>query len=230
MAARPTEMSTAERVAYVTGAGERIRARWTHPGGGRFPGLLIVHDAGGPHAGLEDLADRFVREGFAALVPDLGRDALPDRRAVADLEAGLAWLAAREDVTALAVIGFGTGGTLAFLLGCTSRRLAAAVDFWGPTEYPELSAERPAQPLELALNLTCPVLFHFGTEDAAVPAVDIERLEDVLRQFATSYELESWEGAGSGFLWSGRPGYHEASARAAWDRTLRFLREQLEID
>ena len=48
--------------------------------------------------------------------------------------------------------------------------------------------------------------------------------------FATSFELERWEGAGSGFLWSGRPGYHEASARAAWDRTLRFLREQLEID
>lgn len=223
-------MPRSERVAFSSGEGGRIEGGWVHPGGGPVPGLLLVHDAGGPHQGLEELAAAFAREGFAVLAPDLGRaDQLPDRRALADLEAGLAWLAARDDVDsdALAAVGFGSGGTLAFLLGCTSRRLAAVVDFWGPTLYAELSAERPSQPLELALNLTCPALFHFGSEDEAVPPGDIDRLETALGQFALSYELEHWEGAGSGFLWSGRPGYHEPSARAAWDRTLRFLREHL---
>lgn len=223
-------------ITYPARNDDAIRALWTHPGADRAPAVLLIHEASGLDPALEDLGGRLATEGFAVLAPDLvsraGASPVSDRRALADLEAGLRWMAGRDDVDAdaLAVAGFGAGGTLAFLLGCTSRHPAAVVDFWGPVIYSELSAERPAQPLELALNLSCPVLFHFGAGDLALPPDHVAALRTKLDQFAASFEIECWEGAGSGFLWSGRPGYHEASALAAWARTLRFLRDQFEID
>jgi carboxymethylenebutenolidase len=120
------------------------------------------------------------------------------------------------------------GGNYAFQLGCTSRRVAAVVDFYGRLVHPDLSREKPIQPLELALNLSCPVLFHFGAEDASIPAEHVLGLETVLAQFANSGEIETWAGAGHGFFNDRRPGYHGPSARAAWDRTLLFLRAELD--
>jgi carboxymethylenebutenolidase len=244
-----------ERVAawYVGPAPESLG------GAGPRPGLLLVHEVYGLDAHVEDLARRFAAEGHAVLAPDLwsreGRpgpaptadepapawpvdtiraavEGLPDRRALGDLEAGLAWLAERDGVDAgrLAVCGLCMGGNLAFQLACTSRRLAAAVDFYGRLVYRQLSAAHPIQPLELALNLSCPVLFHFGTEDASIPPADLERLRQTLDPFMKDYVLERWAGAGHGFFNPLRPGYHEPSARGAWERTAGFLRDRLETD
>ena len=154
---------------------------------------------------------------------------LSDRQALGDLEAGLGWLAGRERVAAdrLGVVGLCLGGNLAFQLACTSRRLVAAVDFYGRLVYPGLSPEHPIQPLELALNLSCPVLFHFGSEDRSIPPEHLERLERTLGPFMKDYELARWAGAGHGFLRRGAAGYHGPSAEAAWERSMQFLRRHL---
>ena len=243
--------------AAAGGQDEAIGARYLRaPGADPGPALLLVHAVFGLEPHIEDLSARFAAEGFTVLAPDLwsreGRpgpepggsepapswtddalraavEALPDRRALADLEAGLAWLAERNEVDSdrLAVCGFGMGGSLAFQLACTSRRLAAAVSFYGPVAHERLSANHPIQPLELGLNLSCPVLFHFGTEDASIPESDIARLEGTLGPFMKDFEVARWEGAGHGFLNDRRAGYHAPSASAAWQRTVEFLHGRL---
>ena len=221
------------------------------------PGLLLIHEVFGLEPHTDDLVRRFAEAGFAVLAPDLwfrqGRpgpepsasnpapvwepeairaavDSLPDRRALGDLEAGLTWLSQRDDVDPerLAAVGFCMGGNLAFQLACTSRRLAAAVDFYGRIAFHQLSANHPIQPLELGLNLSCPVLFHFGSEDASIPEEQVALLEDTLGRWMKDIELERWPGAGHGFLTDRRGGYHEVSARAAWKRTVDFLNARLE--
>ena len=154
-------------------------------------------------------------------------DALPDRRALADLDASLRALAARPEVdrSCVAVVGFCMGGNLAFQLACTSReRIAAVVDYYGRIVYRELSGNHPIQPLELALNLGCPLLAHFGAEDATIPAEHRAELEERLTMFSRDFELVVHAGAGHGFQNDTRPGYHEVAARDAWARTLEFLR------
>ena len=134
-------------------------------GAGRAPAVVLVADSDGAHA-REVLA----AAGFTLLAPrpadGASWSAQPDRRALAELECALAWLAARDDVDGrrLAAVGSGRGGTLAYLLGCTSRRVAAVVASRAAVVYPALDASRPTQPLELALNLSAPLLV-IGPED-----------------------------------------------------------------
>jgi carboxymethylenebutenolidase len=225
-----------------------------HPGGQR-PGILLVHDVHGLDKPVQDLAARLAHEGFAVLAPDLwsrggmpgprwdqahpapewsdeelraGVDALDDRRVLADLEAGLARLAAVPcvDRARLGALGLGHGGTFALMLGCTSRRLAAVVLIGARVRYPALSRAKPSQPLELALNLGCPVLAAVGEGDPATPPADVEALRETLGRFARELELV---GVASEALASElrreRPG---GAAEEALERAIAFLHERLE--
>ena len=205
---------------------------------------------------MREVARRFVAEGYVVLAPDLysregvpgpvGTDddpapaweletiraaaaGLPDRRALADLDAAAAHLGTQPgvDPRSIAAVGFCMGANLAFQLGCTSMRLAAIVDFYGRPLYAELSAEKPIQPLELALNLDRPLLAFFGEKDASIPPEEVALLRDKLAAGHKNFEIVTYPEADHSFFNDLRHRYHEPSARDAWQRTLAFLHEVL---
>lgn len=154
---------------------------------------------------------------------------LPDRRALGDLDAAARRLAAEPDVDprSVAVVGCGMGGTLALMLGCTSRHVACVVDLCGGPLYAELSAHKPTQPLELHLNLDVPLLALFGERDVHVPREHVELLDERLSMAGKDFEIVTLPDAGYGFLDDTRPGHAPEAAREAWRRTLAFLDERL---
>lgn len=223
------------------------------------PGIVLVHEVFGLDAHIRHVAQRLASEGFAVVAPDLySREgvpgpastehdpapqwtieqiraaiaSLPDRRSLADLDAGAEFLGSRPGVDArrIGVLGFCMGGTLAFLLGCTSRRIAAVVDFYGRIQYAELSAAKPGQPLELALNLTAPLCAFFGERDASIPPEHIERLRRTLEQFGREAQIHVFPGADHGYFNDTRGRYDERAARASWALALAFLRETLGVE
>ena len=115
-----------------------------------------------------------------------------DRRELAALDAACAWLAARDDVDPerVAVVGLGAAGTLAFLHGCHSDAAFAVASLGGPLARAELSAARPMQPLEMALNLSCPALLLVAEGDPCAGPEVVAHARRVLTQFARSFELE----------------------------------------
>lgn len=218
--------------------------RW----GARAPGVVLAPDVFGLDEQIENAAQRLAAEGFAVLAvdvasrelaprhtPEQARSAalsLPDRRVLGDLDAALAWLEKRADVDArkLCAVGFGLGGNHAYLLGCTSRRVKAVVDINGPLQYGELTAARPMQPIEYALNLSVPLLALFGEQDASIPREHVASFRRSLDSAAKNFEIVTYPGAGSGFFDDTRPSHRPEATRDAWRRTLAFLREQLELD
>jgi len=218
----------------------------------RAPAVVLVHEVFGLDAHMRDVALRFAREGFAVLAPDLWSRAgeraaepeatgeqvraavraLPDRRVLGDLEGALVWLEKRAEVdgSKLAAVGFCMGANHAFQLGCASRRVRAVVDFYGRLVYAELDAAKPIQPLELVFNLSVPVLCLFGERDASIPREHVERLRELLTQGAKHFEIVTYPSAGHGFFNDARPNFVESAARDAWQRTLAFLRETLEVE
>ena len=119
-------------------------------------------------------------------------DPSSDRASLARIETALRELGARPDVDdrRLGVIGVGLGGTLALQAGCTSRRVRAVACAAPVLVYPELSAARPIQPIELVLNLDVPLL---ALVDEADPRTPREHVELFLRQCelgAKNIELE----------------------------------------
>ncbi len=154
---------------------------------------------------------------------------LPDRRVLGDLEGALVHLSrdAHIDPSALAAVGFCMGGNYALLLGCTSRRLRAVVDFYGRFVYRDLSANKPIQPLEILLNLSVPLLAMFGEDDPSIELTDVERLRVALDRFAKEHTVLTFSGVGHGFMNNRRKSYDRAAAERAWKLAVDFLREHV---
>lgn len=208
--------------------------------------IVLVHDVFALDAHVRSAAKNLIEQGYQVLAPDLySRDglpepggdadvlraaatAMPDRRAVRDIEAAGRWLLEQGvDPDGLAVMGFGRGGTLAFLAGCQSRLFQAVATFDGAVRYEELDTLRPVQPLEMALNLEAPLVAHFAQGGAGIPETEIEQLQAKLDAFAKTFEFHRYPQTAPGFTNPVSPAYHEAQATAAWERTFGFLDDVL---
>jgi dienelactone hydrolase len=207
---------------------------WLPDGADDVPAALLLHMEPSHGREIEALAEQLVAAGIGALAherPERPAE-LADRDALRALESALEALAREErvDGSRLAVVGLGPAGTLAFLCGCASRRVAAVVDAGGSLVRGELSARHPHEPLELALNLGAPVLVLHAADDPATPPAQADRIRDALERAGRSFELERASGCGARFLDPTAPGYHAGPAHTARERIVRFLAAALDLD
>jgi dienelactone hydrolase len=128
--------------------------------------------------------------GFESALVEL--DPTSDRSSLVRIDAALRELGARAGVDdrRLGVIGLGLGGTLALQAGCTSRRVRAVVGVAPLLVYPELSAARPIQPVELVLNLDVPLLALLDDTDPRTPPEDVELFRRQCELGAKNVEFE----------------------------------------
>lgn len=185
-------------------------------------GLLLIHDASNAGAWCEDWAHRMRDDGSTVVVVQTRASA--DRVALAELETKLAQLAADPSVDArrIAAIGFGRGGTLAFQLGCTSRRVKAVANVMGPVLYKSLDAERPIQPLELALNLDVPLFAAFGGRDDHTPTEHVALLRNMLDSAMKNVTYALYPEAAARFYDPANPNFRADDTRDLWQRLQAF--------
>jgi carboxymethylenebutenolidase len=231
-----------EKVTIEVGDGTRMDAYHAKPqGGGRRPGLLVLQEAFGVNAHIRDVADRFAREGFVALAPELfhrtapgfdGRyddfaSVMPHYQAMtteglsADLAAAHAWLSERGGVAAddVAAIGFCMGGRAAYL-AASILPLKAAVSFYGGGIAPAL--------LDRAPKLSAPILLVWGGLDKHIPPEQIASVTSALRAAGKPFVNAEFSDADHGFFCDARPSFHPASAAQAWALALQFLKSRAE--
>ena len=212
------------------------------PGDGSIRGgVVVIQEAFGVNAHIEDVCRRFADERYHAVAPHLfhrtgggvaGYDefdkviehmsALDDEKVMADVDAALDLLAgAGVPPERTAIVGFCFGGRVTFLTA-TRRRLGAAVGFYGGgivskgrLPFPPLIADVP--------RLRTPWLGIFGDQDASIPTDDVDRLRLELDAAPVDTDVVVYEGAGHGFFCDQRDSFHAEAAADAWDRALRWL-------
>jgi carboxymethylenebutenolidase len=210
--------------------GHELGAYVARPSGAPMAGLVVVQEIFGVNRHIRSVADGYAQDGFLAVAPalfdriergvELGYEGADMQRAMSfiprlDAEKSLADVAAavqfaQNDAGAkVGVIGYCYGGTIAWL--AATRLRLPAVGYYGGriANYAEE-------------ELSAPVMLHFGTQDAHIPAEEVNKIQ------AAHPEVEIfWYDAGHGFNCDARLSYNPEAARAARDRSLKFLKEHL---
>jgi carboxymethylenebutenolidase len=205
------------------------------PGGkGKHPGLIVVQEWWGLNDWIKQQADRYAKEGYVAIAPDLYRGktttdpavahelmrGMPQDRAIADLKAAFDYLAKRKDVDAkrIGVIGWCMGGGYALDLTLAEPRIAATV-----VNYGHLMAD----PASIA-KIHAPILGNFGENDQGIPPADVRAFDDALKKGGKSSDIKIYEGAGHAFMNpNNKGGYVKTAADDAQSRINAFLRKTL---
>jgi carboxymethylenebutenolidase len=214
-------------------------------GAAKAPAVIVVHERYGLVRHTCDLAERFARDGFVAIAPDLYFKH-PDQEAlhrgdagcdVADPDALTALGAAidalqaipQADTTRLAIMGICQTGRLPLVVAA-SRPIAAALVWCGaaqPREWAVNSKYRRALD-EIIAAIDCPVLGMFGETDHLISVDDIRRFRDCLERHGKSYDIHVYRAAPHGWLNDTMPGrYRRAQAEAAWADQRAFLQQIL---
>lgn len=216
------------------GEPELVRGYLATPASGRGPGVLVIQEWWGLVDHVKDVCDRFAREGFVALAPDLYRgETTSDPDAAGRLMMGLEIPRAARDLDGAAkalldqpgatgpkvgAVGFCMGGQLALFAATRNPTIGAVVDFYGI---------HPNVKLDLAA-LQAAVLGIFAERDSFVPPEVARKLEADLRAAGKRAVCEVYPGVEHAFFNDTRPDVYDADAAArAWSDTLAFLRAEL---
>ncbi|CAG7574676.1 carboxymethylenebutenolidase [Barrientosiimonas humi] len=230
--------SRAERITVETDAGPMPAHRWL-PEGGTGPGIALMQEIFGVSDYVRRRAQDLADAGYVVLVPEIfwrlgesepfqGDDALERGMATAQR---LDWDAAVRDGAAavralradpavtgdrVGLVGFCFGGGLAFNVAAVEP-VEALVSYYG-SALPGL--------LDLAPQVTCASLHHFGLADSFIDVETVRQIETaVTAQPATTFH--TYDGADHAFDNDDAAWFHPEASSLAWARTLEFLKATL---
>ncbi len=230
-----SEQNPAQNTTFASNGGQ-AHGYLALPAGGTGPGVIVIQEWWGLTDHIVDIADRLAGEGFVALAPDLfgGRTThdsdeagrlmseLPVDKAAQDLSGAVDFLLGHQSVTSSKVgaVGFCMGGGFVLLLATQQGdRVAAAVSFYGVGE---------AVPSQFA-GLRAAVQGHYGEQDQFYPVADARAQEQQIRDESGADVEFFYYPAGHAFHNEQNllGTYDEDSAKLAWQRTMRFLKDRL---
>ena len=203
------------------------------PATGKGPGVLVLHAWWGLNPFFRDLCKRLAAEGFAAFAPDLYhgktaqtideatqlRSKLKQKIAFDEILAAAEYLSGLEVVTnkSIGVIGFSLGARFALELSVAKPEIIrAVVTFYGNCGL----IYSPARAAYLG---------HFAETDEWVSASGVKKLEKSLRKAGRPVTFHTYPGTGHWFFENDRSNaYNALAAQLAWERTVEFLKTQLE--
>jgi len=212
----------------ITAPGGRMPAQLAWPEGKeRAAAVIVVQEAFGLNAHIEDVAQRIASEGYVTLAPDLyyrggaGRTAgygelpkalqlmgaLKDDEIVADVAAAVAHLERQPfvDAARLGITGFCMGGRVSYLAACAlPGKFKGAVPFYGG-----------GIPIERTATLNAPVLAFFGGEDPFIPLEQVEKLRAEAARLGKQVEVVVYPKAPHGFFCNERESYRADAAADA---------------
>jgi carboxymethylenebutenolidase len=216
-------------------------------GAGPHAGIVLCQHIPGGHTGVENdtftlkTAERYAENGYVVAVPfifhwwpktaemQIKRDEFRDDWTTADLNAAYAMLAGMQTVDSqrIGIVGHCWGGRVAWLGAGTNPHYKACAVFYGGRIKAVMGAGNPPA-IDLAPNITCPVIGFFGNDDQNPSPQDVDDLDAALTRAGVEHAFYRYDGAGHAFQSFDSPErYRHEASEDAWDKVLRFLQEKL---
>jgi carboxymethylenebutenolidase len=220
--------------------GTRMSAYLARPEGeGRHAAVIVLQEAFGVNSHIRDVTERFAREGYVAIAPELFHrsapgfegdysdfaSAMPHAKAVtlegaeADLRAAFDWLESRKDVKQKDIysVGFCMGGRISFLANIVLS-LRATSSFYGSGIAQDL--------LDRAPRVKSPMLLVWGGLDKHIRPEHRKAVTDALQANSKEYVNVEFSKADHAFFCDERPSYNAQAAEQAWVLLLEFFRSE----
>ena len=200
------------------------------PDGSTQKAVIVIQEYWGLNDHIKDVADRYAKEGFIAIAPDLYRGKLATTPGEASklmqalkIEDGLDTInnaveaaRAKYDLSHFGITGFCMGGTFALRAACELEGFSAAAPFYG--DIPEE---------EVLKKLMTPTIFISGTKDGWINAEKVAALEDAAEKYELPIHSVKYE-ADHAFFNNTRPEvYDETASRDAWALVTGFFSDKL---
>jgi carboxymethylenebutenolidase len=202
------------------------------PASGSGKGVIVIQEWWGVNDNIKGIADRFAKEGFVALAPDMYHGTVtaePDEagkllmalnipQAEKDLKGAVTYL---KELTGgpVGTVGFCMGGALSLFAACNSDgEVGACVDFYGGHPMVKYNFD----------GLTAPVLGIWAEHDDFVNP-NVPGYEEELKKRGRTYDFHTYPGTEHAFFNDEHPEpqYNPKAARDAWEKTLAFFRKHL---
>lgn len=212
--------------------GNELSAYVATPESEPIGGLVVIQELFGVNRHIRSVTDGFARDGFLAVAPALfdrieknvelgyegedmqrARSFIPKldiEKAVLDTQAAIEY-AMKSTGKKVGVIGYCLGGTVAWLAS-TRLNVAAAVGYYGGN-ISKFADE----------TLHAPVMLHFGRQDTHIPPEEVAKVQNAHPEVSVF-----WYDAGHGFNCNDRASYSPEAAQQARERSLAFLKQQVE--
>lgn len=227
--------------------GTIMRAYVAQPqGSGKFPGMLVFQEAFGVDKHIRDVTERFAKEGYLAIAPELFHrtappgfegnsadfqsvmphvQALNDKNLEADIRAAHDGLLRQSaiDTRRIACVGFCMGGRVSFLANLVLP-LGAAVSFYGGGIA---KSERGPGLLERAEQSRAPIFLFWGGKDKHIGPEQRQAVSQALREAKKTFASMEFADADHAFFNDTRPNYNKEAAEQAWALSLAFFRGNL---
>jgi carboxymethylenebutenolidase len=210
----------------------------------KAPVVIVIHEIFGMTEWVRATADQLAADGFIAIAPDLLSGKGPGGGATDSMKAEevretIRKLTADEVASRLnavrdvalklpsaapkvGCIGFCWGGSQSFQYAAAQSKLGAAVVFYGTAPMKDSKPDT-----DVLSKIQCPVLGLYGGNDARVTAT-VAATAEAMATLKKSFEQETYEGAGHGFVRQQSSAANTDAAKKAWSRTIAFLKKHLE--
>lgn len=204
-----------------------------------LPVVIVVQEIFGVHEHIRDICRRLALQGYLAIAPELyfrqgdPNDyddiptlfnelvmKVPDAQVLADLDHVASWAARHGgNASRLMITGFCWGGRIAWLYAAHNPQLKAAVAWYGRLTG-DKSLNSPRHPVDIATELSAPVLGLYGAKDTGIPLTSVDTMRQALRAANANAEIVVYPDAEHAFNADYRPSYHAESAQDGWQRML----------
>lgn len=233
----------AGEVAIPVADGEIPAYRAMPATGENFPVILVIQEIFGVHEHIQDVCRRFAKQGYLAIAPEMFArqgdvsqmediqeiisevvSKVPDEQVMSDLDATVTWAQTRSNgnTDKLGITGFCWGGRVVWLYSAHNPQVTAGVAWYGRL-VGESTPLTPQHPIDIAEELTVPILGLYGGEDDLIPNDTVEQMRDRLASGNSNSEIILYPDTPHGFYADYRPTYRPEAAADAWNRLLTWF-------
>ena len=197
---------------------------------GSYPGVIVIHEWWGLNDNITETAEKIASHGYVVLAVDLfGEVAVESQKAMEmmskfEQEAGtdnmnsaVTYLQNNYSVDKIGSIGWCFGGGQSLNLALNNEDMDASVIYYG----------RLVTEPEILSKIQWPVLGIFAELDQGIPVSQVREFENSLNELGISNEIYIYPGVDHAFANPTGERYAPVETDDAWQKTLKFLKENL---